>query len=399
MDKTGLRRFRTAVSKNDVSDFEINNLSINLVRNSEIVYGKEIERFDLGDPDTDGPEFESYFRSLGHIVLGGKIGQSLIELPFPKEAYEKENSQEQLYSLYCKLSQDEKANSILLKDYLKNIVQTCGIDNLILTAMYGEYHVPFKKNTVQKVLTSEYEEPNEEENIENETRKFVFFMFIPLTAGETRLMIDDQNQTIVVKKDMLCRYLDKKPSDAVIFPSIADERCTSDINNVLYFTSDKKNPNQSIISDLLGCTLLLTPEQEKVGFNKVLQETFDYSASANTTAQIFSKVAEKGKIRDSSEGLDKADVKGIFKQAGATESQIEKFDSCYNNVIGATKIKPVNICSDKISIKTGKMKLQVPTLRGDNSLVRNLDGQTCLVIPLEAGQDIEINNIVTRDIT
>lgn len=177
---------------------------------------------------------------------------------------------------------------------------------------------------------------------------------------------------------------------------------SSDIHSVLVYAKKHKEPNIRLVEDVLGCTYVLSPEEEKQRFNLLVRKMSQADKSAVISGAKYSLVKDvyerimnlvKATEEDSDIAvLNKDMVKKVFLACNADDDAMEKFDDIYDEVIEGHELTAVNIINtSKLDIKNADIVLNVKPGKTDKVISKNIEGKKCLVVEIEDG--VEINGI------
>ena len=95
--------------------------------------------------------------------------------------------------------------------------------------------------------------------------------------------------------------------------------------------------------------------------------------------------------------LSKALVLELFKESGVSEEKIQKADQLYEDLVGKeAKLYAENVVDKrKFEVKTYDVVLHVKPEKASQIKSRIIDGQKCLLIPMDENENVNVNGIHT----
>lgn len=403
---------------------------------------------------------EEYFKYLdiAKKTLSGSLGNNLLMLSFPKEDLE-ENPDNQLSKQQFfrgVLASELKQEELLDRFYDLIIDHYDYTGNYLILVFYDNYDVMVKTEDGRKVDESE------------EVYTYMLCALCPVTLSKPGLgYLEDQNKIGVRLRD----WIVAPPENGFLFPAFTER--STDIDSVLYYTKNAKEPHPAFMENGLGCESKRTGLQQKKAFENVIkkavagtdiesdelflniQETIcdmvDREELENPkdpkpialTAETFREVIADCEIseyiapkieaaftEEFSDGLPTADAvldtkllakneqkkkeKELVREVASlkaalfqsqTEADGEKaageetlasddFDSASDNpVLSADNPLPDANASSALQEHLCDIFLRLKPERAGQITARMINGQKCLVIPIEEGDDIDINGI------
>lgn len=326
------------------------------------------------------PESEAdFYMQNCKKTLGGQLGKGLVEYSFPREAYEEDGSQEKLYRLLKTRLEDKEE----VESYITFLVQTLNYPtNYYITITHCSYSIPTK-------------DKNDEEMDDFDDGEIYEFLLISINMSsltDIGLYYNEEDK-IVEKKMNTDMQIIKAPCDGILFPVFSDK--SADVNNVLYFTKTPKNPNEDIITTVLGCEFNLSSEAEGEKFRSILSETLEKDLNFELVTTIrdnIKDVIKASELETEMPTLNKNEIGQILKTSGVDEEKVEKFKKIYEEQLHDLELKPVNmIDSNKLGIKLPEITVNVKSSATKKVRTETINGQKCLVIDID--DSIEINGL------
>lgn len=360
--------------KNGNPNFVINKIGNAYVSHDNIIKFENIRYFG-GLPEVEA----QIYMENAKKTLGGQIGKALNVYDFPKEAYDKGNAQDLLYNLL----KSELSDKELFHDYISFIMDNIDYkSDYYITILHCTYSITDKDKNDEDL-------PDSSESIFN----FLLISFNMISLSDIGLYYNE-DASIIEKKTNTDYVVIGSPCDGFMFPTFS-MNC-ADINNVLYFTKTPKNPNKSIIENVLNCKFTLSAIEEKEKFEYILGRTLENNIDYDTINSIHNKIRNIIKINENEEetpSLSKKELSNILKTSGIKENDIEAFNSYYDEELGEkTNLKAVNLVdANKVNISSPDVTVTVKANKSNNVEATVKNGKKCLIITLD--ENVEVNGI------
>lgn len=315
--------------------------------------------------------------------LSGTLGKNLIEYNFPNSQYEEGGAQHILYNVLKTKFQNDEHTEAFLDNITKNI----------------EYTSTFAIISAHCTYTIFRRDKNDELSEQNNDYNFILTVLCPVEIGEDVLVFDDDSNNIclIPKKD---RVVSRNPTDAFLFPILT---CGDpDINAVLCYSSKPKEPNRSLVKEVLGCETTFTAVGEKEIFGKVLHDIIGKDLDYTLITTINDKIAEEVKEHrfDSKPAtIDDTKLKDILCDSGVEDEKLEKVHKVYTEAVGQKALTASNLISTKTVVATPDITINIGKNATEKVRTSVIGGRKCLVIDLD-DPNIVINGLPTTiDIT
>lgn len=315
--------------------------------------------------------------------LSGTLGKNLIEYNFPNSQYEEGGAQHILYDVLKTKFENDEHTRAFLDNITKNI----------------EYTSTFAIISAHCTYTIFRRDKNDELSEQNNDYNFILTVLCPVEIGEDVLVFDDDSNNIclIPKKD---RVVSRNPTDAFLFPILT---CGDpDINAVLCYSSKPKEPNRSLVKEVLGCETTFTAVGEKEIFGKVLHDVIGKDLDYTLITTINDKIAEEVKEHrfDSRPAtIDDTKLKDILCDSGVEDEKLEKVHKVYTEAVGQKALTASNLISTKTVVATPDITINIGKNATEKVRTSVIGGRKCLVIDLD-DPNIVINGLPTTiDIT
>ncbi|MBQ8613422.1 MAG: DUF4317 domain-containing protein [Ruminiclostridium sp.] len=310
--------------------------------------------------------------------LSGTLGKNLVEYNFPDCEYEEDGAQHILYDILKTKFENDEHTEAFLNNITKNI----------------EYTSTFAIISAHCTYTMFRKDKNDELSEDNSDYNFILTVLCPAEIGEDVLVFDDDanNICLIPKKD---RVVSRTPTDAFLFPVLT---CGDpDINAVMCYSSKPKEPNKSLVKDVLGCETTFTAQGEKEVFGKVLHDIVGKDLDYTLITTINDKIAEEVKehrFDSKPTTIDDIKLKDILSESGVDEQKLEKVHKVYSETVGQKPLTASNLVSTKTVVATPDITINIGKSATEKVRTSLIGGRRCLVIDLD-DPNIIINGLPT----
>lgn len=248
---------------------------------------------------------------------------------------------------------------------------------VLLTLLTATVIVPTKSQKKAK---------EDDDDLEGYEYDVVMCMVSKLAPKTASFVLDKDNGEIKISKNL--GLLDiKNPIEGFTFPSYNGGFI--DVNNVLYYTSKKDEPNELFIKNVLGCERNITAKVQKEVFNTIIKTAVGERVDAKTLAQIYEDVKEQGEISGDGVVSTKNITKVLVNKGFGNEEKIKeaiattlKKDEAELSVDNIVPTKQIELKNNSISVKIKPEKL--------NTVIQtNSNGKRVLMIELDDNINID----------
>ena len=332
----------------------------------------------------DEEEFFKYLE-LAKKVLSGTPGNNLLELEFPLSEEEQGGRQQFLLGLReSKL----KSEDLLERFYDLVIDHYDYAGNYLILIFHDAYDVPLK--------TKDHRSLDESEEI----YEYLLCAICPVTLSKPGLGYLEQSNEIGLR---LRDWVVGVPDAGFVFPAFTDR--STDIHAALFYTKNAKEPPEGLIEGVLGCSKKMTAAEQKEVFRSFLEDTLGEECSYETVKEIHDNIQEKiidsgtpsvkGEEPEQIE-LSKDSICEILNASGVSEEKITQAEQEYDKKIGDTPLYAQNVIDQrKFEVKTYDVVLHVKPEKASQIKSQIIDGKKCLVIPMDADENVNVNGIHT----
>lgn len=264
---------------------------------------------------------DEYFKYLeiAKKVLSGTIGNNLLELNFPLD--ENLENEKQLFLMQLKKSQLKDDN--ILQDFYNSIIDTYDYTgNFLILVFHDAYDVITKTTDNAKIDESE------------EVYEYILCALCPVSLSEPGLRyFEDENKIKARIRD----WVVESPSAGFVFPAFINR--SSDVNSIMYYTKNAKDPHTELMEATLGCFSRKTATLQKETFETIIKDSID--ADEKKTEKIFTEIQENlntmveeyNAIYSDTDTeaikLSKKEIKNLLTDSGLPEEATNKIEKSY----------------------------------------------------------------------
>ncbi len=372
-------------------------------------------------------EDEEFFKYLeiSKKVLSGNIDNNLLELDFPLAEEEKGGRQHFLLGLReSKLKNDE-----LLDLFYDHVIENYDyVGNYLILIFHDAYDVITKTTDNNKLDESE------------EVYEYLLCAICPVNLTKPGLgyLVNDNRIGPRVRD-----WVVGAPDTGFIFPAFTER--STDIHSVMFYTRDTKRPHSEFMESGLGCPCRLTATEKKLTFQDIVRDVIgsDDEESDALYMDIHENIFDRIEVpvEENAEPIPVImtpdTISEVLIESGLTEEQTSAITKNYEDafsedlphadylvepklveanekrkdrlgLIGqvenlkqqleATRTIPVTESEDEDdapAVKTYDVILRVKPEKAAQIRSEVINGQKCLVIPMEENEHAAINGINT----
>lgn len=310
-------------------------------------------------------------------VLNTNVGKSFTEYEFPNEAYDEGKPQNILYTLLTSELKDDLACENFLNHIAANIA----------------YEGPFSVITAYCVYTIRKKGRDDEfMDGEDEIYKYLITAVCPVKTSADGFVFDSDNNEIA-KKTNTELIISKAPSDGFLYPVFSNR--SSDINHVMYYTKSASKPNISVVEDVLGCTFVMSADNEKENFKNIMKsvvgDDLDYMV-IKTVNEKIQEVVEENKDDTEKTVIDNNTLHDILVDVGIPEERAKMVEPVYEKVCGNVPLTASNLVETKTVLASPGITVNIKPSAADKVRMSLIDGKKCLLIDID-DPTIEINGL------
>ena len=379
--------------------------------------GKQVVlKFSEAFSELEEDEFYKYLE-IAKKALSGTLGSNLLELEFDRSEVAMEHQKYLLALKESKLAGEE-----LLDRLYEQIIEQYAYPGNYLILVYHIYDVPSKATS------------GEEQDESEEIYEYILCAICPVELSKPALGYhEDENRIGARVRDWVVGL----PDLGFVYPAFANRG--SDVNAVMYYVKTGKSSHPELVEQVLGCVPQRTAAEDKQAFRSVVLDAFGEDEEQADAAffQIQKTISGMVAEREEDESLPPVSLTAETLSGLATEAEVpekvrEQIEKSYAHVFGDTPPVADNVLDNKL-VEEGtarahtaaleqkvavlqqelaaqaaqradedgdtpwredtEIELHVPQERASRIRADVVDGQKCLLIPLEEGEHARINGV------
>lgn len=374
----------------------------------------------FSEPFSELEEDEFYkYLEIAKKTLSGTLGSNLLELEFARNEAAEER---QKYLLT--LGSSKLANEELLDRLYEQIVEQYSYPGNYLILVYHDiYDVPSKATS------------GEEQEESEEIYEYILCAVCPVDLAKPALGYrEDENRIGARVRDWVVGL----PDLGFVYPAFSGRG--RDVNAVMYYVKTGKGSHPEFIENVLGCVSQRTAAEDKQAFESVVKNAFGEDGEQADAAffQIQKTISGMVAEREEDESLPPVSltaqtVADLALEAEVPEPVREQIEKSYAHVFGDTPPTAHNVLDNKLVEEgtrrahtaqleqkvaalqqelaaqaaqradegdtppwaeggaSAPIELRVPEDKAERIHTGVVDGQKCLLIPLDEGESACIN--------
>lgn len=380
--------------------------------------GKQVVlKFSESFSELEEDEFYKYLE-IAKKTLSGSLGSNLLELEFDRSETAMEHQKYLLALRESKLGNEEMLDRL----YEQIIAEYAYPGNYLILVYHDIYDVPSKATS------------GEEQDESEEIYEYILCAVCPVELSKPALGYrEDENRIGARVRDWVVGL----PDLGFVYPAFANRG--SDVNAVMYYVKTGKSSHPELVEQVLGCVPQRTAAEDKQAFRSVVLDAFGEDEEQADAAffQIQKTISGMVAEREEDESLPPVSLTAETLSGLATEAEVpdkirEQIEKSYAHVFGDTPPVADNVLDNKL-VEEGtarahtaaleqkvavlqqelaaqaaqradegedapwhedaEIELHVPQERASRIRADMVDGQKCLLIPLEEGEHARINGV------
>ena len=292
-------------------------------------------------------EEDEYFKYLeiAKKVLSGTIGNNILELNFPLN----ENLENEKQLSLIKLKKSQLKDDVLLEDFYNSIIDSYDYTgNFLILVFHDAYDVITKTTDNAKIDESE------------EIYEYILCAICPVSLSDPGLRYFEEENKI---KARIRDWVVNTPTLGFVFPAFINR--TSDVNSIMYYTKNAKDPHPELMEEALGCFAKQTAAIQKETFQTIIKNSIntDEKKAEKTFIEIQENlntmIDEYKEIYDDKDDdpitLTEKDIQNLLIESGVPEETTTKIEKCYVENFG----KDLPLAENLIDSKALKANAQI----------------------------------------
>ena len=329
-------------------------------------------------------EFYKYLE-IAKKVMSGTIGNNILELEFPTAEEAPGGRQQFLMGL---------RESALKSDELMDAFYDLVIDsydyvgNYLILVFHDAYDVMTKTSDNNKLDESE------------EVYEYLLCAICPVTLTKPGLGYrEDENRIGPRIRDWVVGV----PDTGFVFPAFTDR--STDIHSVMFYTRDTKTPHAEFMESGLGCGTKLTATEKKLTFQTIVKEVIgeDEEESEALFLNIQGNlndmipVTEDETVEPEPIIMTAGAIADVLADSGVSEEQAVVIQKTYEDVFGEELPEAEQLVDPKLVEANGKRKEKLELIQTVENLKQQLE-ETRSIPVAESEDDDDVPAVKTYDV-
>lgn len=328
-------------------------------------------------------EAELYFKLLKK-TLSGTLGKNLMDIEFTTAQVENSDEHRLLQGLRTCHLRDEGLRDALYHRIIESL--DFGEDSYVILLASDSYDVPFKGSDDEI-----FDEGS------GEVFDYILCAICPVKDAKSSLRYFAEEHNF---RSSSTGHVLGVPELGFLFPAFDDR--AANIYNALYYSRATSDVHEDFISGIFNTEQVpMSPGMQKTTFSDVLSETLGDDCNLEVVRAVHGELRQRLLLHKENKDpevpeIEVEDVDDILTGTGISEEKVSAFNEACRREFGeCAALNPVNVMeTNKFEMSTPQVKITVDPEYTDWIETREIDGRTCIVIPLEEGvtvNGIEIN--------
>ena len=308
--------------------------------------------------------------------LSGSLEKNLFNIEIPMQFEFDSDS----YKLLTGMRDADLGNKELMDMFYDRVIEHYQhTGNFMILAVTDTYDVP-GRSTLGDTMADASEE----------SFKYMIAAVCPVELAKPGLCYDnDEGWFMAVDRD----WIVGAPEAGFMFPAF-NERST-DIHAALFYAKNANALQGDLINALFGSETPVTAEQKKNAFGTVVSEVYGEDFGVDNMMAVHETLTEEAELihndPDTDNMLSKTRVRSLIERSGATDEQMQRFDSSYDELLGdETELNIESLCGKKkFTVKNDYVEIKVASDHTELLRFEERGGRRCAVIELDGATEID----------
>ncbi|SHJ50143.1 protein of unknown function [Dethiosulfatibacter aminovorans DSM 17477] len=326
------------------------------------------------------PEEEFYkYLEISKKILSGTIDNNLLELNFPLD----ENFNNEKQDFFMQLKKSGLKDDALLRKLYDSIIESYDYaGNFLILVFHDVYDVMTKTTDNIKIDESE------------EIYEYIMCAICPVSLSKPGLGYFAAEREI---KARIRDWVVEVPSIGFVFPGFVDR--SSDVNTVMYYTKNAKDPHSELMENTLGCLTKQTATIQKETFQSIIKSTvspddeISEKVYADIQENLNAMVEEYNEVYEDTDAapitLTKDKVKELLIDSGVPEEVTEKIGASYDENFGENPPLAESLIDSKLVKANAQKKKEEQLIEQVEKLEQKLEEVTKIT---ETEDDSEVKD-------
>lgn len=310
-------------------------------------------------------------------TLSGTLGKNLLDIEFDTRQVAEDDAHKLLMTLRDSALRDGEAVEALFH----RLIQAIDMEgNYMLLLACDAYDVPHR---------SRDGEIDREQS--GDVFRYILCSLCPVKMTKPALSYSAHENTF---HNLDIDWVVSAPEAGFLFPAF-DDRCTN-LYNALYYTKDIGKIHPELIRAAFHTEPPMPAAAQMEIFKDILEDTLSEDCSYEVVEAVNDHLrtvveANAANKDEPPMTVGKTEVTRVLHANGATEEQVEAFESRFDHVFGPeTGLSPRNLVNTKqLEIRTPDVTIRVNPERSDLVETRIIDGARYILIRAEEGMEVD----------
>ena len=314
--------------------------------------------------------------------LSGSLGKNLVNIEFSAKQV-MDGDEHKLLSM---LRQTGLKDFDILQIFYERVIETLKIEsNYLILLTHDVYSVPYraKDGEIQS-------------DASDEEFSYIVCSICPVKQTPAELsyrMAENRFHTTSQG------YVVSAPELGFLFPAFDDR--AANIYGALYYTKNAADNHQEFIDTIFRVEPPMPAAAQKETFQTILTEALKEDCSLTVVQAVhehLSELIDRHKENKEPEQLllSQREIAAVLQECGVSTEHVETFATAFDAHFGAdAQLSPANVIDKKqFVIRTPDVVIKVDPERSDLIETRVIDGSRYILIPADAG--VEVNGVNVR---
>lgn len=310
-------------------------------------------------------------------TLSGSLGKNLMNMEFPLSSEAPGGS----HDLLMKLRECHLKDEMLTSEFFRKVIEHYSYDlNYYIILISAVYDVPGKASDNLEMFDAS-----------DQVYDFILCSICPVNLSKAGLAYEPQNNCI---QDRIRDWIVAAPANGFLFPAFNDR--ATDLHGTLFYSKKPEELHPDFVNEVLGCVPPLSAGDQKETFQTMITEALGEDCDYETVRNLhenLNEIIEINKENPDPITLTGTEVRDVLEDSGVPQEKIQKFQENFAESVTADTPILINNVADtrQFKIETADVSIKVKPDRIDLVETKEVDGRTCLVIPIN--DKIEVNGM------
>lgn len=310
-------------------------------------------------------------------TLSGTLGKNLLDIEFDTRQVVEDDAHKLLMTLRDSALRDGEAVETLFQ----RLIQAIDMEgNYMLLLACDAYDVPYRSKDGEI-----------DRDRSGDVFRYILCSLCPVKMTKPALSYSAHENAF---HNLDVDWVVSAPEAGFLFPAF-DDRCTN-LYNALYYTKDIGKIHPELIQAAFHTEPPMPAAAQMEIFKDILEDTLSEDCSYQVVEAVndhLRTVVEANAANKDEPPLTvgKAEVTRVLHTNGATEEQVEAFESRFDHVFGPeAELSPRNLVNTKqLEIRTPDVTIRLNPERSDLVETRIIDGARYILIRAEEGMKVD----------